>query len=223
LHPVSLLIRDRPPTRRQPRPGWAILALALAVSGRVSFAQPASSDSPPTIEVFQRLAELVAQKTADSMMTNDTTSLSIVVMPQTYAWFLEKAIARAFTRRGHTVIGGSDSSVNAEVGMEHLGVTYEGIHRTSFLGSRIVTRKASMKASVTLRLPEPGAALVHREFSELSADTVLVSDIPELESPAIPSTQGVLPTEGFFSNFIEPFIVAASIGVAVYLLFSVRS
>jgi hypothetical protein len=156
-------------------------------------------------------------------MTDDSTALSIVVMPQAYAWFLEKAIARVFTKRGQTVIKGSDTTMTAEFGVEHLGVTYEGIHRSSFLGSRVVTRKASMLASVTLHLAEPGTPLVRREFDEISADTVLVSEIPGLEFPAVPATQGVLPPEGFFSNIMEPFIVAAAIGVAVFLLFSVRS
>jgi len=61
------------------------------------------------------------------------------------------------------------------------------------------------------------------EFREAMRDTIQVSQVPLLEDPNVPVTQGTLPAEGFFSSLAEPLIMIGAVAVAVYLLFTVRS
>jgi hypothetical protein len=62
-----------------------------------------------------------------------------------------------------------------------------------------------------------------RDYRESSTDTIGLSDIGQVENPAYPFTRASVPAEGFFDTLAEPLIVLGAIGVAVYLLFSVRS
>ncbi len=68
-----------------------------------------------------------------------------------------------------------------------------------------------------------GGIVLSREFRKESSDVVYLSEIDEVENPAIPLTHGKIPVEGLFSTLAEPLIVVGAIAMALFLLFSVRS
>jgi hypothetical protein len=70
---------------------------------------------------------------------------------------------------------------------------------------------------------QTGILMVNKEFREVMVDTVRMAEIPTLEDPNVPQTQGTRPSEGFFSSLAEPLIMLGAVAVAVYLLFTVRS
>jgi hypothetical protein len=203
----------------------ALLCALLSFCAIASRAHAQAETSPPvpTLEVFQRLAEEIAGRVADSLLAHDALRVAFTMLPRTEAWFLEKGIARAFTQRGHVVTDASSSRVAVDFGTERLGIIYTDLRRSWFFGARAVTRTAHLKMTVKLTMNEPGRAIVQRDFAAVSSDSVFVGDIPELESPIVPATHGVLPEEGFLSNPVEAVILTGAVGVAVFLLFNVRS
>ena len=54
-------------------------------------------------------------------------------------------------------------------------------------------------------------------------DTIAAGDAAALETEGIPSTRARIPEGGWLDDFLEPLILAGAVGVAVVLLFTVRS
>jgi hypothetical protein len=209
---------------RGSKPGLRSLMMCMLVVQASSLpAQSEENPPPPTLEIFQRLATTIAGRVADEVMANDSAEISLTLLPKESAWFLDRSVAQGFASRGHRTGGGAPSAISVECGVEHLSVKYEDLRRSWFLGARVVTRKVELALTFKTTPGNPGSLVQHRRVSEVGRDTVFVADLAELENPMIPATRGVLPREGFFSNMAEPVIMAGAIGVAVYLLFSIRS
>jgi hypothetical protein len=60
-------------------------------------------------------------------------------------------------------------------------------------------------------------------FNHFLADTVLYSEISQLDNIAYTFASADLPEEPFFSSTLEPVIAIGTAAVAVYLFFNIRS
>lgn len=145
-------------------------------------------------------------------------SLTVRVAPRETAWALEQDFVAGL--KAGSSKGEGRSFEACELGLLDARVEYDNIRRNGFLGRKMVDRIVRVAVRVKL---EGGGGTRYREFQKEARDTVAVADIEHLETPGMPMTHGSLPPQGFFDDLIEPVIFLGSIGVAVYLLFAVRS
>ena len=176
------------------------------------------SGCPTSLQVMQRLAMEIGLELRSSEHGTLDSSLSVRVAPKETAWPLEQEFVaglKAGPSKGEGV-----SIAACELGLLDARVQYDNIRRDGFLGRKIVDR--IVRIAVRVKIEERGGTRF-REFQKEARDTVSVSDVDRLETAGLPMTRGSLPPEGFFDDLIEPAIFLGSIGVAVYLLFAVRS
>jgi hypothetical protein len=125
--------------------------------------------------------------------------------------------------KGLSVNEDTASPVEASFGLKNGSVKYSNIRRDGFLGTKIVDRSFNLQLTTKILDRRSGTILFQSDVEDSASDTIALSQIEQVENPAILMTKGVVPREGFFSNVAEPLILLGSIAVAVLLLFNVRS
>lgn len=173
------------------------------------------------LDVVRSLADDIAREVVRSANMEQGARVSISVLPKETAWYIESALANGMKRHAGVTVGDSLPTVVAEFGIASGGVAYSNIRRDGFFGEKFVDRTVALR--LTSKLTKAGTILWSADVEKSATDTVLVDEVPSLESPTIPMTKAALPREGFFSHVAEPLILIGSIAVAVLLLFNVRS
>jgi hypothetical protein len=176
----------------------------------------------PTIAVLESLAVEVAREMAPDL-PGDSSAVMVSVESTESAWFVEGGLIDGLAPRPAVREPGGAAPLMMLVGIKSMGVAYENVRRDGLFGSRIVTRTAFLEADVSIIDRGTGAVLSRKPSLKSRMDHVEVDDLPRLEEPGLPWTTGKLPPEGFFSSVLEPVITVCAIGVAVILLFTVRS
>jgi hypothetical protein len=200
-----------------------MIGLLFATIGCGSSDQTAAGGSErlTNLSVFRELAERIGKTTMQQTAGAGSPIVDVRVLPRDAAWYIESGVRRGFGTG--EVTDTSQPRLTAEFGIVDARLTYEHPRRKGFLGSRVVDRIAVLTLSTKVFEPGSGRVLLEEDVTEKYTDTVAMDELPAMENPAIPITQGVLPTEGFFSSIAEPLITLGAIAVAVFLLFSVRS
>jgi hypothetical protein len=175
-------------------------------------------DCPKSLQVMQKLAKEIGVDLRSSEPGVVDSSLSVRVAPKETAWPLEQDFVAGL--KSGSVKGEGLPIAACELGLVDARVEYDNIRRDGFFGRRIVDR--IVRIAVRVKLEAAGGSR-YREFRKEARDTVGVSDVEHLETPGFPMTRGSLPSQGFFDDLLEPVVFLGSIGVAVYLLFVVRS
>jgi len=175
------------------------------------------------LNLFRALAETTALKMCDHFALDPGVSVSITLLPKEIAWILEPGIYNVLRKRGFDVRNGDSVSYSFELGWDRGTVAYSNVRRDGFFGPRIVDRMVTLGLSVKVIDRGRGGTVRTSEFEETLRDTIALADVVQVEQPAHPMTRGTLPSEGFFTTFVEPLILVGSIAIAVLLLFNVRS
>ncbi len=82
----------------------------------------------------------------------------------------------------------------------------------------------SVLVTLTARKSDAGGTVrLSKEYSQELRDTVGTAMIAGLENSSYPFTHGAAPGGRFLDSLLAPLIIIGSLGLAVYLLFSVRS
>jgi hypothetical protein len=98
---------------------------------------------------------------------------------------------------------------------------YQAPRRESLWGTEVMDRIVRLRGE--LRIDEGGMLRARAPFSEELRDCVPVSSQQRIESTMIPATRSTVPAGGLFADVLEPVVLIAALGVAVLLLFTVRS
>ncbi len=175
------------------------------------------------LQVFQELAGRIGFSAGNAIADTDSTTLAIAVLPKETGWFIEDAVVRSVLRSRMRRIESANASFRAEFGINEMHVAYANVRQDGLFGARVVDRTVSLELFTKVVDQRSGSILKSDIMREEGKDTVSLSDLDRLENPALPQTRGVVPSEGFFSTFLEPIIVLGTVAVAVVLLFTVRS
>ena len=103
-----------------------------------------------------------------------------------------------------------------------IGVSYGPVFHQSFLGTGFSERTVDLKLAVQ-EIGKSGIVDFSKEFRQSKTDTVDADLIPRLEDPAFRYTHGDPPERSFYDSILAPIVILSSLGLAVYLLFTVRS
>lgn len=176
---------------------------------------------PTNLELIQKLSGQVGDTLASLAGQGD--SVRLAIYPAESAWYVEGSVLQAIRKSGRIPTESPSSPYGIELGLEKVEVNYADIRRRGMFGPKVLDRSILVEYAAKVVNRKAGTILLTRNISRSFDDVVEASEIAELENPSVPATQGKLPTEGFFSSLVEPFVTMGAIAVAVYLLFQVRS
>lgn len=199
--------------------GLRILAIVLPVTVSPMLGQ-VESESPANLQIFQRLAFEIGSDLGVRLAGGSASFGGMTVFPREIGLSLEKELAR-----GLGVSEASSGRDSAGLGFEFVvteaRVYLEDIRRDGFFGPRVADRVVVLGGRA--KVWRAGAAPLYLDATRSLRDTVRLSGVETLENPVLSFTKIVIPREGFFDSLLEPVIVLGAVGVAVYLLFAVRS
>lgn len=201
------------------------LLLMLAGFVLVSTLPCAAQDTVPmsNIQAYQLLAERIGDSVNAHIPGADSLRVFLSVKPEGTAWLVQGGIAQALQKRGRTVVVAMPAGFQADLGIMEMHVVYGNAHTEGLFTGKVANREVVLNIGARVVDQRSGVVTLNKEFHESMRDTVRVSEIPTLQDPNVPITQGALPGEGFFSSLAEPLIMLGAVAVAVYLLFTVRS
>ncbi|MBI2428688.1 MAG: hypothetical protein HYV29_07830 [Ignavibacteriales bacterium] len=102
-------------------------------------------------------------------------------------------------------------------------LSYGEIFTGSFFGARMVERTLSLTMQVNSSSQFHNRILSAKKITVSKIDTVLYTDIQNLEDPSLPLKTLSQPQLSFFDSFLEPVIITVASAVAIYLFFTIRS
>jgi hypothetical protein len=140
-------------------------------------------------------------------------------------WITEQAFLRAAQAMGAAVTMGDSVSgaVRVDVHAPVLRARYGDAWQDGMFGRAMTERTISVEFSCVVLPAGGGEVRLTDHFARTITDTVRVDDIASLETASVQSTQGAPPRETFLDRIAEPFLIVGATGVAVYLLFNIRT
>lgn len=196
----------------------------LSCSGLASTNQ--NSAFSTNLEVMTRLTQEIAQGLVrDSQISPDDTCSVLFARPEDYQ-FLEHAFIEGVRRFCPVVVSPhepSHASITFEMQSSRAMVRYDNMFRAGLFGEKKVERSISVELSAKV-LKNPSGEPVFAGLKEaIFQDTVAVKAVELLSSPGIRATYANVPPETFFDRIVEPFVIVGTIGVLMYLFFTIRS
>jgi len=185
---------------------------------------------PDNLEVFQKLFDKVARHITEKSGTRneipifltpieDETSIAALLRGRIIADALEKA--RIVYSHDSSSSNSNYLQINGSV--LRYGVEYNPV-RTGWLFRKSTARRyAVIEVDIELIEKPAGRVWLHDLFRAEYADTVRSSEIKELENPQVPFTVGQVRRRSAWSQIVEPLLLAAGTGVAIYALYALRS
>ncbi|MBI4546513.1 MAG: hypothetical protein HY707_00930 [Ignavibacteriae bacterium] len=179
------------------------------------------------LEAMQDLISEIANEIANRSHLSQGDSITINVHSGEESWIGMEAITSTLQSRGYHIFSqvtlSDEQQYLLSVISMHYRVRYTDMFREGLIGTKKVKR--NVLGSVTCQILNTGSSevLFSGTLSKEFEDTVLVADIPNLELGSAKSTHAELPSESFLDRFAQPLIIIGATGVAVYLLFQVRS
>jgi len=197
-------------------------ALLTGFPGADSAHAQTEGGPPSNLSVLRQLAETVGRRAGDPALAQHGDTVTVRLQAREAVWFLEASLLAGLRDHGEPVRAVSEGEPVVTLAPEDIEVRYEDPRSDGLLGSTLVDRIVHLSFSAVL-LDTSGTVRFSDTMTESFRDTVALSLIPTLENPNIPATQASLPDEGWFSGIAGPIIIVGALGVAVFLLFHVRS
>ncbi len=198
-----------------------VVALCFAGAPKIS-AQPEVGRAASTVSVYQSLAADAIAQLCSQLHPSDSLRVLIAVEPAGTYWFVEEAIARALRERNLLPVP-DGGNWRLDCGVKDAHVRYTNVRREGLLGARVLDRTATLALWLRVSDRQSARFLLDQEWRSQRTDTINVSDVDLVEHPGVAATRAVVPSEGFFTSWLEPLILVGAIGVAIFLLFTTRS
>lgn len=177
------------------------------------------SQTKTNLEIFKELIDL----SVFQIILNENSSSDIFLEVKFSPSFqvFENQIFQSFAAQNKNIVNSynSSGSVFLSYSLENAKVDYGEIFRDGFLGDQYLERKISLTGSWRLNLE----SVITKDFHYEKIDTVLFSEIADIENNAYPFTKGTIPTEPFLSNIFEPLVAVTTAAVVIALFFTIRS
>jgi hypothetical protein len=202
--------------------GLACALILLTGARAQAFQAPAASR--PNLDLQRELStKLFAEVLGrSSLAAGERLYLRIEQVPE--GWIAEQAFLQAARGAGFAVtLADSTAPVTVDLRAPSTSVRYSDAFDDDVLGERRAVRTVSASFSCIVSASPRHDVRYSGAMSESLSDTVRVDEISSLESAGVKSTQGVPPSDSFIDRIVEPFVIVGATGVAVYLLFNIRS
>jgi len=139
-------------------------------------------------------------------------------------WLLESVAVQRMRKLGIKPVAVPDSGdFLLSLAAHTLSIEYpERVSSGIFRSSRTL-RKAVARVSGIVIERKTGRYRFAGEETAVRQDTIQISDIPFVESSAIPETRGPLPPTSWWSRILGPLVITGAVLLSVVLFFTVRS
>jgi len=134
---------------------------------------------------------------------------------------LKTTIVKDLIDSNITIVESTNSDDKISYNLEQAEIKYLETFKDGLFGSFLVHRKADLTGSFFIY--NEGEIEATKSFNYTLEDSVLYSDVSQIENIAYTFTTAQLPEEPFFSSTLEPVIAIGTAAVAVYLFFNIRS
>lgn len=188
-----------------------ILILILAIHIRL-FSQVESN-----LSITQKLIDSSSVLITKVLSNTDKIKLEITTPPNLV--YLHNSILKSFSE--NITLSDSASILIIKYSLDKVEVAYTNLEKENVLGNYNAER--NIKISGSYIIFKNGESFLSDNFILGHKDNYLIEELSELENPALPFTQGKIPSEPLLSGLFEPIIAVSAIAVSIYLLFSVRS
>lgn len=203
---------------------WIWFVLFLCAGNRAPAFQDPAGAPPMTLDLQRALVMELASRVLERSSIGHGERILVRVDAVPERWITEQAFLQAARAGGYEVsLSDTTTPVAVELRAPAVGVRYSDSFQDGFLGTRKTVRTVWAGFSCVVSAAPRGDVRLSYAFASSISDTVRVDDIPSLESSSVRSTQGSPPSDGFLDRIVEPFIIVGATGVAVYLLFNIRS
>jgi hypothetical protein len=146
--------------------------------------------------------------------------VSVAVLPADIAWAVDENVIAAFAP---VAPAGESTGVAVVFGLRDVRITYADVTRDGMFGEKTAERRVRLTVAVRATRKESGAQLLSEDLPVERTDRIPLSGLAAVEHPTLALARGTLEPEGLFQGVAEPLILIGAIGVAVFLLFHVRS
>ena len=205
---------------------------AIMLTASLSLAEDKSTiqESPPANEEFLReaLRSLFEQTFKDFPEANSKFVFLKTEEDHPANWLLEDELVTYLLSLNYQVgMSSPDSNYNLPESNSlfyriiELKLDYPKVKRKSFLGEKLVTRRASINLSFRLEDKTSGKVLWSKRGKEEKSDLVKKKMIKSLNNESYPFLSPALSSD-LQSKYLEPALVATVVGGLIYLFFANR-
>ncbi len=198
----------------------------MVPEARHAFAGETDRPAPLTVDLMMRAAGRIAAQWCDAWKLAAGDSLFLVADSANDGWIAEQGATASLREHGIRIFSGRDSSQARRVvslRVTALSVSFSDLSREGLFGDKSVKRTVRAEVAYRDRLGSTGEVLHAGTAASVLADTVHLDDLASLQSAGIPRTAAIAPQETFLDQAVEPFLILGAAGLAVYLLFHIRS
>lgn len=219
---------DRNPYRKFFGIALAVFCLLVPAPGWATGASDSLETSGPqtNLVVFQSLTSGIFHKLIPSLGIHPGDTVNVSSDPAFMNWFVISPAIAEFTQAGSVVFqNGGDARrgiYDVRIGTADPVVSYDQCSGGGFSEKQY---RRSLKIAIWVRVEklQTHEVLFDSRLEDNRADTVRASDIPVLERDDIGLRRTTLPGGNWLDTIVEPFVIIGATGLAVYLLFHVRS
>lgn len=177
------------------------------------------AQSKTNFEIIDSLIYLSTESISDELNQNEEYFLEFIGAAD-YEILKSKVIQ--FLKYKDIRIAESENNQNKlTYNLEEVKINYNDVFKDGLFGTYLAKREAYLNGSFFLT--KNGNIDDVSSFNNSLVDTVLYSEVSQLENIAYSFTSAELPDEPFFSSTLEPAIAIGTAAVAVYLFFNIRS
>ena len=201
-----------------------VISLALVLCGGSGPLLGSENEARSNEAVLLQLCRDVVERFNDELRLPDTTRIVLQAGSGEANLFFAPSLLEAFRSRFPAVYTRGDAAgVTVNAAVQEFRVSYG----ETFSDGMFSAEKSERRITETWRLSavrnSDGKLLWAGAKDAISLDTVAVAEIQHLEQSSAHLTAGIGPQRSAYEKIIEPFIIVAAAGVAVYLFFTIRS
>ena len=175
------------------------------------------------LEIIQDLSTKILDSVLDTFSKSITDTINYSFIPSTNSWVIDHTVSRRLKESTNKIIKTNnfdEKKFSIELGISNINVGYDNIHREKIFGSKKGNR--TIKVDLSIKVSKDNELLLVKNHIEKYSDTIFVDSINELENTNIPITCGKLSEAPLTERLIIPAVIVTSIGVIVYLFFTIR-
>lgn len=210
-----------------------MLAFLVIVSGSFALGTASSQElsiqgEPATnLEIISGILQNAGEELRTLTEADSLLPVVVSVDAETDQWFITHAIIAALQPELRKVYSRADSVhgpfIDITLHVLALGVDYGDERRNRSSGRNEVGRTVRTDIRYLVVRNPSKFILADKTFSRTCRDVIDESAITLMENPRIRCTQSANRRDSMLDKMVEPFFIIGATGLAVYLLFHVRS
>lgn len=185
-------------------------------------AKSASGQASDNNSSFIKLLQVSAEKSDSLLQFNSIKSFDLKFDSNERFHYYGSILNQYFQNKGYQITQGKEDAENKLLfNLISCDLNYGEPEKESFFGDLLIKRTISLKTVQTLNKKDSSLSSI--TYNAVREDTLLYDEASEFERSGSFPVRNNLPTAPIFSNLLEPILAVGSIGIAIILLFTVRS